>query len=321
MSYFYKFIFNISLLISFSVPFIENFAQEDFIRYMEFELPYEALERAYRYDIESHSTEYPLDWVELLAFAVAKNWGNIDSKIKGNMDEAVHLIRDGQLMQDISKSLKLYDYYFTTFSAVLAGFLGEYEVVENGVTTKQYGLKAFSPIAKGHSFEHFNDFGNPRSYGYKRRHLGHDIFGATGTPIIAVEDGVVEALGWNRFGGWRIGIRSIDSKRYYYYAHLRKDRPYAKGLSIGQHVQSGDVIGYLGATGYSTKENVSNIDVPHLHFGLQIIFDESQKDSVNQVWIDCYSITKFLNKNRMTVIKTQDNEYIRSVEINNHPID
>ncbi len=75
--------------------------------------------------------------------------------------------------------------------------------------------------------------------------------GSIGTPIIAVESGYVEALGWNQYGGWRIGIRSFDRKRYYYYAHLRKDHPYAKDLQEGQVVTAGDVIGYLGITGYS----------------------------------------------------------------------
>lgn len=46
--------------------------------------------------------------------------------------------------------------------------------------------------------------------------------GQVGTPVIAVESGYVEAIGWNQYGGWRLGIRSFDRKRYYYYAHLRK---------------------------------------------------------------------------------------------------
>ena len=53
--------------------------------------------------------------------------------------------------------------------------------------------------------------------------------GSIGTPIIAVESGIIEQLGWNQYGGWRIGIRSFDGKRYYYYAHLRKDHPYVEG--------------------------------------------------------------------------------------------
>ncbi len=47
-------------------------------------------------------------------------------------------------------------------------------------------------------------------------------YGSIGTPIVAVESGYIEALGWNQYGGWRVGIRSFDGKRYYYYAHLRK---------------------------------------------------------------------------------------------------
>lgn len=55
---------------------------------------------------------------------------------------------------------------------------------------------------------------------------------------------MVEALGWNQYGGWRVGIRSFDGKRYYYYAHLRQNYPYAEGLEEGSVVTAGDVIGY-----------------------------------------------------------------------------
>ena len=113
--------------------------------------------------------------------------------------------------------------------------------------------------------------------------------------------GYVEALGWNRYGGWRIGIRSFDKKRYYYYAHLRQNRPYADGLKEGDYVTAGDVIGYMGHTGYSDKENVNNIKTVHLHMGLQLIFDESQKDGNNEIWIDFYQLAGFLSGHRCEV--------------------
>ena len=119
--------------------------------------------------------------------------------------------------------------------------------------------------------------------------------------IVAVEGGTVEALGWNRYGGWRVGIRSHDRKRYYYYAHLRKDQPYAPGLREGDTVQAGDVIGFMGRTGYSDTENVNNIETVHLHFGLQLIFDESQKDCDNEIWIDVYDIVELLSRHRSSV--------------------
>ncbi|MDO4744404.1 MAG: M23 family metallopeptidase, partial [Clostridia bacterium] len=159
------------------------------------------------------------------------------------------------------------------------------------------------------------DFGNSRSYGYKRKHLGHDMMGNVGTPIIAIESGTVEAIGWNQYGGWRLGIRSFDKKRYYYYAHLRKNHPYPVDLSVGHTVKAGDVIGYLGMTGYSSKENVNNIDTPHLHMGIQLIFDESQKDGNGEIWIDCYEIAKFLSQNTTAVVKDElTNEYRRKYE-------
>ena len=131
------------------------------------------------------------------------------------------------------------------------------------------------------------------------------MMGQVGTPVICVESGYVEAIGWNQYGGWRLGIRSFDGKRYYYYAHLRKNYPYHKSLQEGSVVQAGDVIGYLGRTGYSRTENTNNIDDPHLHFGIQLIFDESQKEGNNEIWIDCYELVKFLAVNRSETVKDQ----------------
>ena len=61
---------------------------------------------------------------------------------------------------------------------------------------------------------------------------------------------------------------------------------------IRDAVQAGDVIGYMGRTGYSATEDVNNIDEPHLHFGIQLIFDESQKEGNSEIWIDCYQIVQ-----------------------------
>ncbi len=176
---------------------------------------------------------------------------------------------------------------------------------EKKVWVTKYGLKAFHPLAKNFPYSHYDDFGVSRSYGYRRQHLGHDMMGQTGTPVIAVESGVVESIGWNQYGGWRIGIRSFDKKRYYYYAHLRKDYPYQSILEEGSIVTAGDVIGYLGRTGYSAEENTNNLEEPHLHFGLQLIFDESQKEGNNEIWIDCYELIKFLSINRSESVKKE----------------
>ena len=62
---------------------------------------------------------------------------------------------------------------------------------------------------------------------------------------------------------------------------------------------------YMGHTGYSAKENVNNIDVVHLHWGLQLIFDESQKEGNNEIWIDLYALTRFLAKHTQAAVKVE----------------
>ena len=305
-----------------SVKAVQN-DNTDYVKWMEFNVQLSTLQKALKYDIDSYGTETPLNWIELLSYAAAKNWGNLkeEKKVNKDIDDLVKKLRNGQTIEELTKNnknLKLYGYYYETFYSVLNGFVGEYELTENGAVKKLYGLKVFSPIAKNYGYSHYDDFGNSRSYGYRRKHLGNDLLGSVGTPIIAVEDGHIEAIGWNQYGGWRIGIRSNDGKRYYYYAHLRRGHPYAAGLKEGDKVQSGDVIGYLGMTGYSSKEDTNNIQIPHLHFGLQIIFDEVQKDGTNQIWIDVYNIVNLLEKNRMPVAKNADGtEWQRAKIINN----
>ena len=61
------------------------------------------------------------------------------------------------------------------------------------------------------------------------------------------------------------------------------------------------VLGFMGRTGYSDRENVNNIETVHLHFGLQLIFDESQKDCDNEIWIDVYDIVELLSRHRSSV--------------------
>ena len=111
-------------------------------------------------------------------------------------------------------------------------------------------------------------------------------------------------MGWNRYGGWRVGIRSFDGKRYYYYAHLQKDTPFAEGLEIGDQVDGGQLIGFMGRTGYSDKENVNNIEAVHLHFGLELVFDESQKECDSEIWIDVYQLVRLLSAHRSSYRRT-----------------
>ena len=312
-------VLSIIFIIVSSIAFFYSFAVEntssnqtkkDFIKWVDFNVTAEALNLTAKLDINSHNNNETIqyNWIELLSYLACKNGGDFKNFKKSDLDNLVNKIKAGETIEKLSQDLKFYDYYYESYSAVLGNFIGNYSIeVESKDNSKEivfenrYGLKVFLPIAQNYSFSHYDDFGNSRSYGFKRVHLGNDLMGSVGTPIIAVESGIVEHLGWNQYGGWRVGIRSFDTKRYYYYAHLRKNHPYSEGLEEGMTVKAGDVIGYLGMTGYSIKENVNNINIPHLHFGMQLIFDESQVDSPNEIWIDVYQIVEFLKKNRSEV--------------------
>ena len=281
--------------------------KKKYIHWVEFNVPSDVMDKAFRLDMGTVQEEVHFNWVELLAYLGAKYGGDFERFRQTDLDAVVEKLKSGSAMEEIAKDMKYYAYYREAYGAVLDGMVGYFEQ-ESGndkVWLRKYGLKVFSPIAKNFPYSDFDDFGASRSYGFKRKHLGHDMMGQVGTPVIAVESGYVEALGWNQYGGWRIGIRSFDKKRYYYYAHLRQNYPYQANLKEGSIVTAGDVIGYLGRTGYSTTENTNNITTPHLHFGIQLIFDESQKEGNNEIWINCYEIVKFLRMNQSETVKVE----------------
>ena len=273
------------------------------IKWVDFQVPYESLKYAMERDIATFEEEKHISWIDVLAVAACRSGGRCGLN---SVKQAAKELQGDESPEELLGTLyKYYGYYRESFQAALGGLLGSYEIEKDGQWVPSYGLKAFSPVAAGYGYSHCDDFGVGRSFGFKRKHLGHDMMGSTGTPIVAVEGGVVEAMGWNRYGGWRIGIRSFDSKRYYYYAHLQKDKPFADGLEVGDVVQAGDVIGFMGQTGYSDKENVNNIETVHLHFGMQLIFDESQKECLSEIWIDVYDIVRLLESHRSSVKKTE----------------
>ena len=281
------------------------------IRWVDFDVPYESLKYAMEQDILTSEQEKHISWIDALALAACRTGGKCGLP---SVKKAVADLKEDQSPEEIlHENDRYYAYYHEAYEAALGGLLGSYAIQVNGDWVSRYGLKAFSPIAAGYGYSHCSDFGVGRSFGFARKHLGNDMMGSAGTPIVAVEGGVIEAMGWNRYGGWRIGVRSFDSKRYYYYAHLMKDHPFAEGLQVGDTVQAGDLLGFMGRTGYSDTENVNNIETVHLHFGMELIFDESQKECNNEIWIDVYDIVRLLSEHRSTVLRTEDG-WVRGYE-------
>lgn len=110
-------------------------------------------------------------------------------------------------------------------------------------------IKVFPVSADGYP-SYTDDFGVTRSNG--RTHQGNDIFGATGTALFAVDDGVV-SFGTDPLGGIVANLIAGDGTRYYY-AHLERVE------GVARVVTAGDVIGYLDSTGNAAHT------APHLHF-------------------------------------------------------
>jgi peptidoglycan LD-endopeptidase LytH len=99
-------------------------------------------------------------------------------------------------------------------------------------------------------------FGVEREGG-RRSHHGIDIFARRGTPVLAAADGVVNGVELTRLGGKVVWLRDRAHGANLYYAHLD-----SQAVGNGQHVKTGDVLGFVGNTGNARTTP------PHLHFGV-----------------------------------------------------
>ena len=102
-------------------------AKRDFIRYAEFNVPYEALETAMQADIDSGSERH-INWMSPLAYLGAKYGGNFSILQEKRLSLYSEKLKNGENMDDLAKDMKYYPYYYQVYSAVLGGFLGEYQV-------------------------------------------------------------------------------------------------------------------------------------------------------------------------------------------------
>jgi len=131
----------------------------------------------------------------------------------------------------------------------------EYEVVRVELDKRKSGF-AF-PVKAPYSY--IDTWGAPRMEGtrYYHRHEGTDIFALSGTPVLAVVDGVIENAGTATLGGIKLWLRSPGDNWTYYYAHLSG---FAPGITTGTRVKKGDAVGFVGNTGNARGTP------PHLHF-------------------------------------------------------
>ncbi|WAA09948.1 M23 family metallopeptidase [Fervidibacillus albus] len=119
------------------------------------------------------------------------------------------------------------------------------------------------PVSVHVNYSYRDTWGDRRGWGGRRIHEGTDIFAGYGVNVYSTCYGVVEMKGWNKYGGWRIGIRDINNT-YHYFAHLNG---FAKDLKLGDIVKPGQLIGSVGSSGYGPP-GTSGKFPPHLHYGM-----------------------------------------------------
>lgn len=133
-----------------------------------------------------------------------------------------------------------------------------------------------------------------RNYGGDRRHEGTDIMASVDEagyyPVVSITDGTVEQVGWLEKGGWRIGIRSGNGN-YYYYAHLHS---YAGEWAPGDPVRAGEMLGYMGDSGYGPEGTTGQFPV-HLHLGIYLPLGADREMAVNPYWM-----LRYLEQMRLT---------------------
>ncbi len=106
------------------------------------------------------------------------------------------------------------------------------------------------------SSSYIDTFGAERSDVSGDYHHGDDIFGQLGQPLVAVTDGIIFSVGYEKIGGNRLWLLDKNGNQFYY-AHLSA---YSTAAVNGAHVKAGEVIGFMGNTGDAEGTPY------HLHF-------------------------------------------------------
>lgn len=177
---------------------------------------------------------------------------------------------------------------FENFSQIIDqdnGFRHLYYMVFNDIQCFPLDIKKEEDLKR---YSYIDTFLAERTYGGERKHLGTDIMDNNNEsgyfPIVSMTDGIVENIGWLELGGYRIGIRST-SGAYFYYAHMDS---YAEELDEGDTIKAGDLLGYMGSTGYGEEGTNNQFDV-HLHLGICLNVNSEE------IWINPYAILRMFD--------------------------
>lgn len=148
-------------------------------------------------------------------------------------------------------------------------------LTEYGVSLEQILIQGMGRFPVAGLAYYSDDWLNPRFNPVPHLHHGLDIFADFGTPLRSPDEGVVSRITNSATGGIGVWLRGQDGTSYYY-AHLQE---VAEGLRVGQDVEIGTVVGYVGDTGNAQG------GAPHLHFEIHRGGATPPKPSVD-AWLD-----------------------------------
>lgn len=267
--------------------FVQNPERKETETSQSIYIPHEYLKRAY---IKANKESIPfskiLTYSAFEAKFVTKGYTN------GALRRATKKAKENGEMTQEQKNL--YSIYKQVFDDLKVGPIPEEKEIHIWVEKNEKWKKEDTNL---YSYTSVDDYGAGRTYGGERSHQGNDLIADMGVPIVSMTDGEVTRLGWNEYGGNRVGITS-NNGTYFYYAHM--DR-YADGLAKGKKVKAGEVMGYIGDTGYGPPGTRGKL-IPHLHVQIGFMTRESSKD---YYWFNPYDIIKFLDDYRVTLIEKE----------------
>ena len=102
--------------------------KDNFIKWVDFNVPENAMTKAFRLDVSTCQQQIHLNWIELLAFLGARYGGDFSHYQETDMDELARQLQSGISMEQLSADMKYYPYYLEAYTAVLGGLVGYYEI-------------------------------------------------------------------------------------------------------------------------------------------------------------------------------------------------
>jgi len=192
---------------------------------------------------------------------------------------------------------------FDNFDNIEEDFFKKYKQIKKShkanlkIYTEIFGsiindIKVFPIEENATEYNYIDSWGAPRNYGGERLHKGTDIMDKDNIrgrlKTVSMTSGVIENIGWNELGGYRIGIRS-ESGNYFYYAHFDT---FNENLKKDDYVNAGDFLGFMGDTGYSDSVGEKGKFPVHLHIGIESFFMVSNEQ---EFWINPYPFLKLVD--------------------------